>query len=984
MEYQTILFKKNPVLFNSEAEALDALRSMKFTMGEPVIAMYGPSWKDAKLILAIGKRTAAGESAFDVIATSNTTDAITVDITNIKNTLQTHEETLASGNTPGHVVGGDYIDFSNGQGLVKKLSHTLSFSGGSTGKFDGSQDVSLKIPEPSNSLPLVSSEQAIIGTSDRWARADHVHPVQTAIQGNAGSATKLQTPKKIVISGAVTGNTTTDFSGDVNINTSVNHTHPSTDITDMSDIWDAINSKAPLNSPGLTGIPTAPTADKGTNTSQVATTEFVINEIQDKIEAAIALRFKGTLGTGGTITSLPAQHTTGDTYICLEGSPIIGGVPTEAGDIVICIRDSSTASDTDWAALQGNIVGTVQTGQGLQGGGNLKDGITISHQPKPTSGTAQGGNAAIVTDVSVDSLGHISEVVKSDITGKASAGNGTYLSDVWIEGTEIKGSTRTIPTIIVQNGEVEQNQYITGISVGTENNSHSLVVTKGSVVIPKLDLRNGENVSGQYVSGVSVNDHTIIVQRLNFPEESGKVKVSGGGIADYLKEKLITGIPTAEDIYGVEISENADKLSLSVKISGIDGNNNQRIKLKRSNISGETGDTDTLEEGEVFANTNDLYLYINNGTEVKRFYQNATSTKDGLMSKEDKLKLDLVSESVGDVGDISGVIGDLQNEILSEITDINSNITSIRNDLTTEVSNRTNGDSSLNQKITILDGQVVKNIQIGDNGSIMTPVSGTVVIPEANTSTIGLMTPSHVTEIYTNIPNDINSLKDTIDAYTINGYEISSNPTLRGKDITLSGYTEDTTSKGYVEQDDTTNEAVAKLQYQIKTEVSTRASEDTRLQGLINTEVSNRESADDELRELINTETTDRKNADNEFRELISTETTERKKEDTRLQGLIDAETTNREEAINDLKEEIENNVNTKLEELENEINTNINVKIEEIQGQLSGDGLSDKLGDTHYLQSSGNLVDALKALDSKLYEIEQAMLSSTLVKAAD
>jgi hypothetical protein len=36
-----------------------------------------------------------------------------------------------------------------------------------------------------------------------------------------------------------------------------------------------INGKAPLESPSLTGTPTAPTATTGTDTTQIATTAFV-------------------------------------------------------------------------------------------------------------------------------------------------------------------------------------------------------------------------------------------------------------------------------------------------------------------------------------------------------------------------------------------------------------------------------------------------------------------------------------------------------------------------------------------------------------------------------------------------------------------------------------------------------------------------------------------------------------------------------------
>ena len=49
--------------------------------------------------------------------------------------------------------------------------------------------------------------------------------------------------------------------------------------TEINDEFDslqtAVNSKANLSSPALTGTPTSPTAAAGTNTTQVATTAFV-------------------------------------------------------------------------------------------------------------------------------------------------------------------------------------------------------------------------------------------------------------------------------------------------------------------------------------------------------------------------------------------------------------------------------------------------------------------------------------------------------------------------------------------------------------------------------------------------------------------------------------------------------------------------------------------------------------------------------------
>lgn len=57
----------------------------------------------------------------------------------------------------------------------------------------------------------------------------------------------------------------------------------------------ALEQKAPLESPALTGIPTAPTASNGTSTTQIATTAFVQNAVQ---------------GAGGSYTLPVASSTT--------------------------------------------------------------------------------------------------------------------------------------------------------------------------------------------------------------------------------------------------------------------------------------------------------------------------------------------------------------------------------------------------------------------------------------------------------------------------------------------------------------------------------------------------------------------------------------------------------------------------------------------------------------------------------------------------
>ena len=74
---------------------------------------------------------------------------------------------------------------------------------------------------PATVAPLIAGTAAV-GTSTKYAREDHRHPAQTTVSGNAGTATKLATPRVIEIAGAVSGSATFDGSSNVSINSTLN------------------------------------------------------------------------------------------------------------------------------------------------------------------------------------------------------------------------------------------------------------------------------------------------------------------------------------------------------------------------------------------------------------------------------------------------------------------------------------------------------------------------------------------------------------------------------------------------------------------------------------------------------------------------------------------------------------------------------------------------------------------------------------------
>lgn len=111
---------------------------------------------------------------------------------------------------------------------------------------------------------------------------------------------------------------------------------------------------APIASPTFTGTPKAPTAANGTSTTQIATTEFVNNTLA----YANAMTFKGTLGTGGTITALPASHNAGDTYRVITAGTWAGKY-CEVGTLIICTTDGTAANDAHWTSVETNEDGAI-------------------------------------------------------------------------------------------------------------------------------------------------------------------------------------------------------------------------------------------------------------------------------------------------------------------------------------------------------------------------------------------------------------------------------------------------------------------------------------------------------------------------------------------------------------------------------------------------------------------------------------------------
>ena len=144
----------------------------------------------------------------------------------------------------------------------------------------------------------------------------------TASQSIAGAKTFSTVPKSTEDASAATDLVRkSQFDAGLSTKAALLHAHVVSDVTGLQA---ALDVKAPLASPSLTGTPTAPTAAADTNTTQLATTAFVLGQA-----GATAPAMDGTAAVGTSTRFARADHVhPTDTSRAPLASPTLTGTPT--------------------------------------------------------------------------------------------------------------------------------------------------------------------------------------------------------------------------------------------------------------------------------------------------------------------------------------------------------------------------------------------------------------------------------------------------------------------------------------------------------------------------------------------------------------------------------------------------------------------------------------------------------------------------------
>ena len=182
--------------------------------------------------------------------------------------------------------------------------------------------------------------------------------VQLSSATNSDSETLAATPKAVkaaydLANGKYTAqDATTARKGIVQLSSATNSTSETLAATPkaVKAVMDETNKKAPLNSPALTGTPTTPTAQQGTNNTQIASTAFVM--------AAIAALVDSSPDALNTLNKLAAALGNDPNFATTMTNALAGKQPKDA--TLTALAGLATAADS-FPYFTGNDVASLAT-----------------------------------------------------------------------------------------------------------------------------------------------------------------------------------------------------------------------------------------------------------------------------------------------------------------------------------------------------------------------------------------------------------------------------------------------------------------------------------------------------------------------------------------------------------------------------------------------------------------------------------------------
>lgn len=343
------------------------------------------------------------------------------------------------------LVSGVNIITLNGQSILQ--SGNVDFSSGAT-SLDGLSDVSLTMPINTGQT-IVYNGAIFVNGSYSYTNLSNI-PTQLSALTNAGVVVAADNLPYFNSSSTATVTPLTSFGRDligkvnaeeariaIELGNVTNHAQvrklTSSTVGNIP-TWSSTTGDALDNGYGVESVLTG-------GASNIPRADAVKTYVDSILSANDAMVYKGTLGSGGTYTSLPTTHGIGWTIRVITAGTYADKV-AEVGDLFVSIvsRNGSGNLDSDWTLVQTNIDGAV-TGPVSATDNHIAlfDGATGKRIK--SAGVGLGNGTLTVTTSGIASIG-------ATTTFNANQSSNATIN-ITVPGTNLSQGTRTSTSVVI-------------------------------------------------------------------------------------------------------------------------------------------------------------------------------------------------------------------------------------------------------------------------------------------------------------------------------------------------------------------------------------------------------------------------------------------------------------------------------------------------------------------------------------------------------
>lgn len=301
------------------------------------------------------------------------------------------------------------------------------------------------------------------------------------------------------------------------------------------------------------------------------------DEISDAIAASDAMRFVGTVGTGGDVTELPTTGVrVGDTYRVITAGTYAGQI-CEIGDLII-----ATATTPTWTVAQTNIDGAITslsngTGISVTGSGSsrtisLASGVTTAKSVGDTSNQTPGfGRTFKVLSQTVDTYGRTTATADHTVTipstaaSSSAAGLMTTTMHDKLAGIESGAQVNRTYTAVTGKPTAASTPGFGGsvtISQISQSTTGQITATDRTITIPSTAATTSAKGLVRIGNGLNVSSGTISTKVQN-----GSVTLAAGSTSTTASVASMIAFSAYDASTGEELVIDATQGSSAVTFS---------------------------------------------------------------------------------------------------------------------------------------------------------------------------------------------------------------------------------------------------------------------------------------------------------------------------------------------------------------------------------------------------------------------------------